>query len=106
MLKQFNKKRPLLFVNGEGKYKWKGSTLVVEKDISHQDPEFYRMLYFSDAYHGPHDEIYEFADAVLNGTAIGSGNSSEALATMKLVYRIYGADTRWRDAYNIENIEG
>jgi predicted dehydrogenase len=47
------------------------------------------------------DEINEFADAVSNGNDIESGNSQDALATMKLVYRIYNADPEWKMAYNI-----
>ena len=47
------------------------------------------------------DEINEFADAVSNGNEIESGNSQDALATMKLVYRIYNADPEWKMACNI-----
>lgn len=47
------------------------------------------------------DEISEFADAIYNGGVIESGNSADALATMKLVYRIYWADPEWRRAYDI-----
>jgi len=49
------------------------------------------------------DEIYEFADAVVNGEKIKFGRSSDALETMKLVCRIYYADSEWRRAYNIQN---
>jgi predicted dehydrogenase len=49
------------------------------------------------------DEVYEFADSILNGTEIISGNSTDALATMKLVYKIYWADPVWRETYGIEN---
>jgi predicted dehydrogenase len=48
------------------------------------------------------DEIYEFADSVLNSTEILSGNSKDALETMKLVYRIYWSDPEWREAFHIE----
>ena len=48
------------------------------------------------------DEIHEFADTVGNGGKIESGNSADALATMKLVYQIYYADSEWRDAYHID----
>lgn len=47
------------------------------------------------------DEINEFVDAIVDGGIIQSGTSSEALATMKLVYMIYWADPLWRDAYHI-----
>jgi len=51
------------------------------------------------------DEIYEFADAILNGGLIRQGNSNDALATMKLVYLIYYSDHQWREAYHIEKPE-
>jgi len=50
------------------------------------------------------DEIYEFADAIVNGNGFQHGTSNDALATMKLVYRIYNADKEWKDAYNIPDI--
>lgn len=49
------------------------------------------------------DEIYEFADAIMNGGDIVYGSSMDALKTMQLVYRIYFADDEWRKAYNIPN---
>ena len=47
------------------------------------------------------DDINEFADAVCDGGEIRAGTSADALAIMKLVYRIYWADPEWREAYNI-----
>jgi len=47
------------------------------------------------------DEINEFADAVINGSKIINGTSSEALATMKVIYRIFYSDPEWRAKYNI-----
>ena len=47
------------------------------------------------------DEINEFADAIVNGRPIDSGHSTDALATMKLVFRIYCADPEWRETYQI-----
>jgi len=49
------------------------------------------------------DEVYEFADAIINGGKINSGGSQDALETMKLVYRIYYADSDWREIYHIVN---
>jgi predicted dehydrogenase len=51
------------------------------------------------------DEINEFADAIVNGSAIHNGTSVDALGTMKLVYRIYYSDSEWREAYNIPNYD-
>jgi len=47
------------------------------------------------------DEIYEFADAIINKGEIKSGSSKDALETMKLVYRIYYADPQWRKEFDI-----
>lgn len=49
------------------------------------------------------DEIYEFADAILISKPIQTGSSVDALATMKLVYKIYHADPEWREAYDIQS---
>ncbi len=51
------------------------------------------------------DEIYEFIDAIINNKKIESGSSSDALATMKLVYSIYYEDKDWRASYDIEKPE-
>lgn len=49
------------------------------------------------------DEIYEFADAILNNKPIESGTSNDALETMKLVFNIYYNDHEWRDQFQIPN---
>lgn len=49
------------------------------------------------------DEIAAFADSIINNKPITSGSSDDALQTMRLVYRIYFADPKWRAAYNIPN---
>jgi predicted dehydrogenase len=46
-------------------------------------------------------EIATFADCVLRDLPVTNGASSEALATMRLVYTIYHADPEWRDRYGI-----
>ncbi len=48
-------------------------------------------------------EISEFTDAILNEGSILYGKSSEALATMKLLYRIYCADSQWNETFLIQN---
>ena len=48
-------------------------------------------------------EITTFADCVLNNKVIPSGTADDALQTMKLVFKIYYADTEWRTTYNIPN---
>ena len=51
------------------------------------------------------DEIFEFAEAVINDTPIISGTSNDALETMKLVFKIYYNDSGWRNQFNIKNPE-
>jgi len=46
-------------------------------------------------------EIDEFTDSIVNNDKVLSGNSKDALETMKLVYRIYWADPEWRKRFNI-----
>lgn len=47
-------------------------------------------------------EIDEFADIIVNDKMVLNGNSGEALDVMKLVYRIYCADSKWQEAFNIQ----
>lgn len=51
-------------------------------------------------------EIEEFADAVLHNKKIINGKSEDALATMKLVYRIYTADPEWSNKFSIKVPDG
>jgi predicted dehydrogenase len=48
------------------------------------------------------DEIFEFADAIINNKKIDSGSSLDALETMKLVFNIYFSDECWRVKNNIQ----
>lgn len=48
-------------------------------------------------------EIDEFANAIQGKGKISFGSSADALETMKLVYRIYHADSEWRKKYDIKN---
>jgi len=49
------------------------------------------------------DEVNEFAKAIVSKSKIKFGGSEDALETMKLVYRIYYADPKWRKKYSIRN---
>ena len=50
------------------------------------------------------DEINEFANAIINNKKIVSGNSKDALETMKLVFKIYFDDINWREKHNIASV--
>ncbi len=61
LLKKYNKKSPLLFINGEDYVSWDGDKIIVDENISSSDPQIYEILYFCDAYYGKSDMFYEFA---------------------------------------------
>ena len=48
------------------------------------------------------NEIYEFYDSINTDSNVKSGNSNDALETMKLVFKIYDNDESWRQKFNIE----
>ena len=48
------------------------------------------------------DEIDEFAEAIVENKIITNGSVEDALETMRLVYKIYWADEKWRYEYNIQ----
>jgi len=48
-------------------------------------------------------EIKEFCGCIIKNRPITSGTSNDALQTMKLVYKIYYADKKWRRIYDIKN---
>lgn len=49
------------------------------------------------------EEITQFCRCIIDDRPIESGSSDDALRTMKLVYKIYHADSAWRRAYDIHN---
>lgn len=65
------------------------------------DPREQMTRYNED--HSWRDEIFEFADSILNDKPILYGSSLEAFKTTQLVYRIYCADPRWRAQYQLDD---
>ena len=47
------------------------------------------------------EEIFEFAELIINDQKVVSGNSNDALQTMKLVFDIYCSDEHWKNQFNI-----
>jgi predicted dehydrogenase len=76
-------------------------TIVHVKDKDAGDPYEETIRYTED--NSWRDEIFDFARAILEDKKIVYGSSQEALATMKMVYRIYYADPQWRMNFNISN---
>jgi predicted dehydrogenase len=48
-------------------------------------------------------EISSFVHSITNDQPVQSGTSEDALRTMKLVFKIYYADSTWRETYDIPN---
>ena len=65
----------------------------------HGDPKEQMTRYNEDP--SWHDEVFEFADAVINNKSIINGSSDDALRTMQLVYNIYCADKEWKKKHNL-----
>jgi len=49
------------------------------------------------------DEVYEFADLILQDRKVENGSSEDALKVMELVYGIYYADESWRKKWKIQD---
>lgn len=49
------------------------------------------------------DEVNEFADLIVNNKKVENGTSTDALKVMELVYRIYCADGRWQETFDIKH---
>jgi predicted dehydrogenase len=70
-----------------------------ENDLG--DPREQTTRYNED--HSWREEIFDFAEAILEDKPVPSGSSLEALKTMELVYRVYLADPAWARQWGIED---
>ncbi len=87
-----------------GSKSYGAETLTVvwaNSENDHGDPKEQTTRYNNDP--SWHDEIYEFADAVINNKPILNGSSDDALRTMQLVFQIYCADKNWKKKYNLNS---
>ena len=70
-------------------------------DCDGGDPKEHHIRYNNDP--SWDDEIESFFQSIINNKNPENGTSKDALETMKLVYKIYYADSHWRDKYDISN---
>ena len=87
-----------------GSKSYGAETLTVvwaNSENDHGDPKEQTTRYNNDP--SWRDEIYEFADAVINDKQISNGSSEDALRTMQLVFQIYCADKDWQEKYNLSS---
>lgn len=74
-------------------------TVAYPEQGQHGDPREVMTRYNHDP--SWHDEVFDFAAAVLDDRDIEHGSSLEALKTMELVYKIYCADRAWAERYGL-----
>ena len=87
-------------LSGSKSYGEETMTIIYKGDEEGATPTEEFIQYSVD--HSWKDEIDEFADAIIKNKPIHYGNSRDALETMTLVYRIYCADSNWRDTYGLD----
>lgn len=86
-------------LSGTKSYGQETLTIVYRKESDNGNPREQTTSYIED--NSWKDEIFEFADAIINDKKIEDGNSQDALKSMQLVYRIYCADESWRDEFDL-----
>ena len=92
-------------LSGSKSYGAETITIARKAEDESGDPSEVTIRYNQD--NSWRDEIAEFADSILNHKPVAEGSSTEALKTMHLVYRIYGADQEWRQRFHLtDNVPG
>jgi predicted dehydrogenase len=77
------------------------TVVTVDHDNDNGDPKEVVTRYNHDP--SWEEEMNRFCKSILSGEPIENGSSKDALNTMKLVYKIYYADSEWRQRYSIFN---
>jgi predicted dehydrogenase len=88
-------------LSGSKSYGAETLTVAYSDDNDGGDPREQTTRYNQD--NSWRDEIADFAEAVIENRPIEEGNSLESLKTMQLVYRIYCADSEWRNRYRLDD---
>jgi hypothetical protein len=77
------------------------TVVTVDHENDNGDPKETLIRYNRDP--SWEEEINRFTDSILFSKPIEHGSSLDALNTMKLVYKIYNADSGWAQRYQISN---
>lgn len=80
-------------LSGTKSYGQEQLTIVYRKDEDLGNPQETTHTYIRD--NSWRDEVFEFADLIVQDRPVEIGSSREALRTMQLVYAIYNADPDW-----------
>ncbi len=86
-------------LSGSKSYGAETMTVVSTADDDRGDPREQTTRYVNDP--SWEAEIAEFAEAILEDQSIVTGSSTEAFDSMQLVYKIYCADSKWRDRWSL-----
>jgi predicted dehydrogenase len=86
-------------LSGSKSYGAETVTLVRASEHDGGDPWEQTTRYSVD--HSWADEIADFARCILEDWPVTEGASTDALATMRLVYQIYCADPEWQERYRL-----
>ena len=79
------------------------TVVTADPDNDMGDPREQTTLYNQD--NSWMSEINLFYDYINNNEKVMNGTSKDALETLRLVYKIYYSDVKWRDAFSIPNPE-
>jgi predicted dehydrogenase len=88
-------------LSGSKSYGAEMITVVYASEDDSGDPREVTTRYNEDP--SWRDEIAEFTAAILSDSQITEGSPRDALATMRLVYRIYCADPEWAGRHNLSD---
>ena len=89
-------------LSGSKSYGEEKLKIIIRNDDSMSGAQSEKIITYLDDHSWKH-EVDEFADIIINGKKVISGNSADALGVMKMVYNIYYSDKKWREKFNIVN---
>lgn len=86
-------------LSGSKSYGQEALTIVYREDEANGNPRETTSTYIRD--NSWRDEVHELTACILEDKPVEVGTSLDALRTMELIYRIYCADSEWRDRYQL-----
>ncbi|MFT6069505.1 MAG: putative dehydrogenase [Bacteriovoracaceae bacterium] len=87
-------------LSGSKSYGAEKITIAYKSENDNGDPKEVTTKFNED--NSWNEEIEEFAEAILQDKPILNGSSLDAFKTMELVYRIYCADPKWKEKFNLK----
>jgi predicted dehydrogenase len=88
-------------LSGSKSYGEETIKIIYRSEKEGHDPREIMIKYNED--NSWNDEIKDFVECIINNQTIKSGSSLDAFKTMELVYRIYCADQKWKEKFNLKS---